>query len=131
MNKRTIELLTNMLLECENNYICDSSNDFDTYDEAHEAFISLGWLTEVEYHQILNERASHSHIFFVSLNIDSKVVTWDFDTVEEIEKEWWSDECSLPANDDIIIYAAYDGKKIECVDFEDMLAALGVSGALE
>ena len=131
MNKRTIELLADLLLECENRYICEHPDNFKSYKKMHKYFIDLGLLTELEYQQILKERASHSHIFFVSLNIDSDVVTWDFDTVEEIEEEWWSDECSLPANDDLIIYAAYDGKKIKCNDFEDMLAALGVSGALE
>lgn len=124
--QRTIELLSNMVLECENNYAYDDANNFDSYDEAHGEFIKLGWLTEEEYQEIMNKRASYSYIFFVSLNCDSKIMTWSYDTFDAIEAEWWSEYCGLPMMDDELVYSSINGNAIHCATFEDLAYALGL-----
>lgn len=66
-------------------------------------------------------------IKFTTINVDGIKITREFNTVEEIKKDWYSDDCTLPANDDEIIYAELDGIQLHYPKiFEDLLDELGI-----
>ncbi len=79
-------------------------------------------------------------ITFKSQNVDGKVIEYQYNSVEELEKEWLSDsiDMNVPANDDPIWDVMIDGKpdlreatydKIESGDyvyFEDLLTYVGI-----
>ena len=65
-------------------------------------------------------------IKFTTINVDGMEVEREFNTAEEIEKDWYSDDCSLPANDDEVISAEVDGEEIEAEIFLDIIKALGI-----
>ena len=67
-------------------------------------------------------------IKFTTINVDGIKITREFNTVEEIKKDWYSDDCTLPANDDEIIYAELDGMQLHYPKtFEDLLDELGIT----
>lgn len=65
-------------------------------------------------------------IRFIAVNVDGYEVEYEYNTVEEIKKEWYSDDCGLPANDADVIEAWIDNKKIEAQEFMDIIYALGI-----
>ena len=65
-------------------------------------------------------------IKFKTINIDGMEITREFNTVEEVENDFYSEDCSLPANDDEVIEAEYDGEKIDAKIFLDIIKALGI-----
>lgn len=65
-------------------------------------------------------------IKFKTINVDGVEIAREFNTVEEIKNDYYSDDCTLPMCDDEVIYAEIDGKKIEAKIFEDVAHAIGV-----
>lgn len=65
-------------------------------------------------------------IKFKTINVDDIEVAREFDTVEEIKNDWYSDDCTLPMGDDEVVYAEIDGKKIEAEIFDDIIKALNI-----
>lgn len=66
-------------------------------------------------------------IKFTTINVDGVEITRTFSTVEELEKEWRSENCDLPANDDRVIYAEVYGLRLHYPTiFEELLDELGV-----
>lgn len=65
-------------------------------------------------------------IHFVTINCENNERNWLFDTVQEIEDNWWSDDCTLPMLDDELVYAEVNGKVIKGEIFEDLAYALGL-----
>lgn len=64
-------------------------------------------------------------IKFKTINVDNMEIAREL-TVEEIKNDWYSDDCTLPANDDVVVYAEIDGNKIEAEIFEDVIKALNI-----
>lgn len=58
---------------------------------------------------------------FQTINIDGKVRNWEFEYIEDMLKNWLSDDCTLPANDDEVVFAEFNGEKIEAEIFEDII----------
>lgn len=58
---------------------------------------------------------------FQTINIDDKVRNWKFEYIEDMLKNWLSDDCTLPANDDEVVFAEFNGEKIEAEIFEDII----------
>lgn len=65
-------------------------------------------------------------IRFKTINVDGNKITREFQTVEEIKNDWYSDDCTLPANDDKVIWAERDGISIKATVFEDIIKKLGI-----
>lgn len=65
-------------------------------------------------------------IKFKTINVDGMEVTREFNNVEEIRNDWFSDDCTLPMLDDVVVFAEIDGKNIEANVFEDILYVLDV-----
>ena len=67
-------------------------------------------------------------IKFTTINVDGLKVTREFNSVEEIKQDWYSDNCTLPANDDEVIYAEIDGVQLHYPTiFEELLNELGMA----
>lgn len=67
-------------------------------------------------------------IYFETINCDGNKRVWDFDTLQEIKDNWWSDDCTLPMMDDEAICLNINGKNIEGIEtFEDIAFQLGLS----
>ena len=67
-------------------------------------------------------------IKFTTINVDGLKVTREFNSVKEIKQDWYSDNCSLPANDDEVIYAEIDGIQLHYPTiFEELLDELGIA----
>lgn len=67
-------------------------------------------------------------IKFTTINVDGLKVTREFNSVEEIKQDWYSDNCTLPANDDEVIYAEIDGVQLYYPTiFEELLDELGIA----
>lgn len=49
---------------------------------------------------------------FESVNCDGKHINWEFNTLEEVHRLFWSEDCPLPSNDDLIVHAELDGKEL-------------------
>jgi hypothetical protein len=58
---------------------------------------------------------------FKTINIDGEIRNWEFEYIEDMLKNWWSDDCTLPANDDEVVFAEFNGEKIEAKVFEDII----------
>lgn len=58
---------------------------------------------------------------FKTINIDGEIRSWEFEYIEDMLKNWWSDDCTLPANDDEVVFAEFNGEKIEAKVFEDII----------
>ena len=65
-------------------------------------------------------------IKFKTINVDGMEIVREFNTMEEIKNDWYSDDCTLPANDDKVVFVEVDGKNIEAEIFEDIIKALGI-----
>ena len=66
-------------------------------------------------------------IKFTTVNVDGMVVTREFNTLEEIRSDYYSDDCTLPANDDKVLYAELDGVQLHYpATFEDLIDELGI-----
>lgn len=64
---------------------------------------------------------------FESVNCDGKHINWEFNTLEEVHRLFWSEDCPLPSNDDLIVHAELDGKPLpKCKAFLDLLHMLGL-----
>ncbi len=74
-------------------------------------------------------------IQFKTINLDGNTCTWQYNSTEELEKEWRSDniDMDVPANDDPVFDVIIDGKSIferigtNSVWFEDLLIYLGIN----
>ena len=65
-------------------------------------------------------------IKFTTINVDGIEITREFNTVDEIKKDWYSDDCTLPSNDDTVVYAEIDGMQLHYpTNFEELLDELG------
>lgn len=58
---------------------------------------------------------------FKTINIDGEIRNWEFEYIEDMLKNWLSDDCTLPANDDEVVFAEFNGEKIEAKVFEDII----------
>lgn len=58
---------------------------------------------------------------FQTINIDEEIRNWEFEHIEDMLKNWLSDDCTLPANDDEVVFAEFNGEKIEAKVFEDII----------
>lgn len=58
---------------------------------------------------------------FQTINVDGEIRNWEFECIEEMLKNWLSDDCTLPANDDEVVFAELNGEKIEAEIFEDII----------
>ena len=66
-------------------------------------------------------------IKFTTINVDEKEVTREFESVEEIKKDWHSDNCTLPMLDDEVVYAEVDGVILHYPKvFADLVEELGI-----
>ena len=65
-------------------------------------------------------------IKFKTINVDGMEIEREFNSVEEIKSDWFSDDCTLPMCDDEVVFAEVDGQKIEAEIFEDIINALGI-----
>ncbi len=77
-------------------------------------------------------------ITFKSQNVDGEIRNWKFNSAKELEDEWNSAECDVPANDDPIWDVEIDGKAdlkeatferigTDSVWFEDLLTYVGIN----
>ena len=58
---------------------------------------------------------------FKTINIDGEIRNWEFEYIEDMLKNWLSDDCTLPANDDEVVFAEFNGEKIGAKVFEDII----------
>ena len=58
---------------------------------------------------------------FKTINIDGEIRNWEFEYIEDMLKNWMSDDCTLPANDDEVVFAEFNGEKVEAEVFEDII----------
>ena len=58
---------------------------------------------------------------FKTINIDGEIRNWEFEYIEDMLKNWLSDDCTLPANDDEVVFAEFNGEKIKANVFEDII----------
>lgn len=67
-------------------------------------------------------------IEFVTRNVDGHLVCWEYDDKDELYKEWMSEDCGLPANDDPLLYAEIDENPVLLINamFEDLIRLLGL-----
>ena len=67
-------------------------------------------------------------IKFITINVDGLEVTREFKTIKELAQEYYSDNCDLPANDDKIVYAEYDGCRLYYPKiFEELIDELNIN----
>lgn len=86
--------------------------------------INLKDLSYAYYQQVMS--TSKKLIHFKSTNIDGKERKWVFSDETELESEWLSDDCDLPANDDRI-YDVQVGTSLPAVfTFEELLRYLEI-----
>lgn len=72
-------------------------------------------------------------IRFKSIDEDNYVCQYSFKNKEEIEKEWYSEECRLPSNDDPVIESSIDNKRLDIPNntiFLDFLEMIGIDTSL-
>lgn len=143
------ELMFRLLIESENLFVRDRHDEFTDYKkleamtsderqafgiemmaEYHDAFLKQVGITEEEYVETIEKHAGHTPIFFIAENIDGWFDCYKLDSVAEVYEDWMSDHCTLPANDDLIIFARVYGKQVKCGDFLDLLAELGIQEAI-
>lgn len=66
-------------------------------------------------------------IKFTTINVDGLEITREFKTIKELKNEYYSDNCDLPANDDEVVFAEFDGERLHYPKtFEDLMDELGV-----
>ena len=66
-------------------------------------------------------------IKFTTINVDGVEVTREFKSIKDLRKEYYSDDCDLPANDDKIVYAEIADFKLRRPKiFEDLIDELGI-----
>lgn len=66
-------------------------------------------------------------IKFTTINVDGVEVTREFETIKDLTKEYFSDECDLPANDDEVVYAEFNEKQLHYPQtFEELIEELGI-----
>lgn len=75
-------------------------------------------------------------LVFDSINCDGAVIRWVYRDYDELKKEFWSDDCALPSNDDEITYACvhiwsnlahrWYQMDIPCKTFYDLAVAIGM-----
>ena len=58
---------------------------------------------------------------FKTINVEGEIRSWSFERVEDMLENWFSDDCTLPANDDPVVYAEYNGVALEADVFEDII----------
>ena len=58
---------------------------------------------------------------FKTININGEIRNWEFEYIEDMLKNWLSDDCTLPANDDEVVFAEFNGEKIKAKVFEDII----------
>ena len=66
-------------------------------------------------------------IKFTTINVDGKKITREFETIEEMKKDWHSNNCTLPMLDDEVIYAEVDEMVLHYPKyFKDLIEELGI-----
>ena len=75
-------------------------------------------------------------LVFESINCDGNVIRWEYRDYDELKKEYWSDDCALPSNDDEITCAyvkiwsdlahRWYRMDIPCKTFYDLAVAIGM-----
>ena len=58
---------------------------------------------------------------FKTINVDGQTRSWEFRYIEDMLKNWLSADCDLPANDDEVVSAEFNGQKLEAKVFEDIV----------
>ena len=58
---------------------------------------------------------------FQTINVDGETRNWEFRDIEDMLKNWLSDDCTLPANDDPVVFAEFNGVAIRAKVFEDII----------
>lgn len=58
---------------------------------------------------------------FKTVNIDGEVRNWEFEYIEDMLKNWLSDNCTLPSNDDEVLFAEFNGEELKARVFEDII----------
>lgn len=71
-------------------------------------------------------------IKFRTINVDGVEVARVFGSVEEMRKDWYSDNCTLPMLDDELTYAEVDGVQLHYPRiFKDLVEELGIEEEME
>lgn len=77
-------------------------------------------------------------IQFKSRNVDGEIRSWVFESYNVIQREWLSENCDLPANDDEIwdviidhededlVQTRLEGTETNKIWFKDLLVYLGI-----
>lgn len=75
-------------------------------------------------------------LVFESINCDGAVIQWEYYDYDELRREYWSDDCALPSNDDEIVCAYIQiwsnftqrchRIDIPCKTFYDLAVAIGM-----
>ena len=68
-------------------------------------------------------------IKLVTVNVDGERIGWNFDTIEEILIDWWTnDGMNLPSADDKVVdrIYTYNGAKYRASTFDDVIYGLEV-----
>ena len=86
-------------------------NIIDDKDYTLEKLFYDGWV----------EIKEEGTLKFGTINIDGEERDWEFEDISAMMDNWYSDECTLPANDDPVTYAEYNGEIIDAEVFEDII----------
>ena len=68
-------------------------------------------------------------IKLATVNVDGERIDWNFDTIEEILIDWWTnDGMNLPSADDKVVdrIYTYNGAKYRASTFDDVIYGLEV-----
>lgn len=68
-------------------------------------------------------------IKFATVNVDGERIDWNFDTIEEMLIDWWTnDGMNLPSADDKVVdrIYTYNGAKYRASIFDDVIYDLEV-----
>lgn len=63
---------------------------------------------------------------FTTENVDGILVDWIFNSKEELKVAFYSEDCSLPAGDDIVVKAKLNNMPLEVKTFDDIISKFGI-----
>ena len=65
---------------------------------------------------------------FTAINEDGKYISYDFESIEQLGKEYWSDDIDMnvPANDTPITECEYKGTPLYFDTFIDLIKTFGI-----
>ena len=64
-----------------------------------------------------------------TINLDGERTTWNYKSLEELSKEYWSDHIlkKVPANDDPVTECEFDGTPLYPNTFLDLINIFGIN----